>query len=94
MCFELAGELDRHAVRDVERALEETWDEPTDQLIFDLTRLSSLDRAGLAALLRAERQAREGRVAVTVVRPHGPARRVFTLTRAGEVLRAPGATRA
>lgn len=93
-CVSSSRELDRHAVRDLERALQATWDQPTDQLVFDLSGLSSLDRTGLAALLRARRQAREGDVAMTVVRPRGPASRVFTLTRVGEILKTAGAQRA
>ena len=82
----LAGEFDRSAVREVEGALAQTWDVPTDHLVLDLSNVSFLDSAALRALLRAKRQAREGHLSMAVVRPRGRARRIFTLTRAGQVL--------
>ena len=82
----LAGEFDRSAAGAVERALAETWDVPTDRIVVDLSEVTFLDAAGLRALLSAKRQAREGHLRMAVVRPRGYANRLFTLTRAGEVL--------
>lgn len=81
----LAGDFDRSAVGQVEGALAQTWDVPTERIVLDLSNVSFLDSAGLRALLTAKRQAREGHLSMAVVRPRGHANRVFTLTRAGEV---------
>ncbi len=55
-------------------------------MVFDLRELGFLDLAGLQTILRADARGRAGGCEVVVVRPHGTANRVFTLTRAGETL--------
>lgn len=86
VCLRLAGDFDRAAIREVEEAIETARRLPLEQLVFDLSALTFLDVAGLRTLLRAHRRAREDEMAVTVIRPRGLANRVFTLTRAGEIL--------
>jgi len=83
----LVGEFDGAAVGQVERALERIFRAPTtQQIVIDLRLLTSLDTAGLLAILRAHDRARACVFELVVVRPRGIANRVFTLTRAGEAL--------
>ena len=81
----LIGEFDRAGVVGVEAALERL-SAHTTRIVFDLRGLSFLDRGGLMTILKANAQANSERFEVIVVRPRGLARRVFTLTRAGEQL--------
>lgn len=83
----LVGEFDRAVVGRVERALEHVFRAPpTKQLAIDLRLLTFLDTAGLLTLLRAHHRARACAFELVVVRPRGIVNRVFTITRAGEVL--------
>jgi anti-anti-sigma factor len=83
----LVGEFDRGTVRRVERALDHAFRaRPTEQVVIDLRLLTFLDSAGLLTLLRAHERARACALDLVVARPRGIANRVFTLTRAGEVL--------
>jgi anti-anti-sigma factor len=82
----LIGEFDRSAVDQVERALAATWDVPTDEIVVDLSDVTFLDAAGLRALLVARKQAKQGQMSMSIVRPRGHVNRIFTLTPAGEVL--------
>jgi anti-anti-sigma factor len=83
----LVGEFDRAAVGRVERALEHVFGAPpSEQVVIDLRLLTFVDTAGLFTLLRAHDRARRCAFELVVVRPRGIANRVFTLTRAGEVL--------
>ena len=85
MC--LVGEFDRTAVGRVERALEHVFRAPpTEKVVIDLRLLSSLDTAGLLTLLRTHDRARACAFELVVARPRGMPNRVFTLTRAGDVL--------
>lgn len=86
LCLRLAGDFDRSAIDQVERALEAARGDPLESLVLDLSALTFLDVAGLKTILRAHGRARADAVAVTVIRPRGLANRVFTLTRAGEIL--------
>ena len=86
LCLRLAGDFDRAAIGRVERALEAARRRPLEHLVFDLSALTFLDMAGLRTILRAHRRARAEAVGLTVIRPHGLPNRVFTLTRAGEIL--------
>lgn len=70
----------------MERALEAFRDLPLEHVVFDLSGLTFLDFAGLRTILSVHRRAQSEAFAVTVVRPRGLANRVFTLTRAGEIL--------
>jgi anti-anti-sigma factor len=82
----LSGDFDRAAIGQVERALEEARALPLEHVIFDLSALTFLDLAGLRTILRVDRRAQVEGFSLTVVRPHGLANRVFTLTRVGETL--------
>ena len=82
----LTGDFDRAAIVQVERALEAARKLPLEQVILDLSALTFLDLAGLRTILRVHRRAQAEGFGVTVVRPRGLANRVFTLTRAGEML--------
>jgi len=83
----LVGEFDRAAVGRVERALDHVFRAPpTEQVVIDLRLLTFLDTAGLLTLLRTHDRARACAFELVVARPRGSASRVFTLTRAGEVL--------
>jgi anti-anti-sigma factor len=84
----LVGEFDRAAVGRVERALDHVFRAPpSEQVVIDLRLLTFLDTAGLFTLLRTHDRARACAFELVVARPRGIANRVFTLTRAGEVLR-------
>ncbi len=82
----LAGHFDRTRVGELERALDDTWDVPTDRVVLDLSKVSFLDAAGLRTLFRAKKQAREGHLTMAIIRPHGYVSRIFTLTRVGDIL--------
>jgi anti-anti-sigma factor len=83
----LTGEFDLTGVGQVESALDIVFDTPTTRrVVFDLRRLSFLDAAGLRTILRADQRALAAALELIVVRPHGRANRVFTLTRAGAEL--------
>lgn len=84
----LVGEFDRAVVGRVERALDHVFRAPpAKQVVIDLRLLTFLDSTGLVTLLRAHHRARALAFELVVARPRGNANRVFTLTRAGEVLR-------
>jgi anti-anti-sigma factor len=86
-CLCPVGELDLAAVGSVENALDRVLRAPaTRRVVFDLRRLTFLDAAGLATILRANDRARAQAFELVVVRPRGIANRVFTLTRAGQEL--------
>jgi anti-anti-sigma factor len=83
----LTGEFDLAGVRPVEHALDLAFQAPaTRRVVFDLRRLTFLDGAGLRTILRAHQRALAAAIELIVVRPHGLANRVFTLTRAGQQL--------
>jgi anti-anti-sigma factor len=83
----LTGDFDLAGVGAVENALHRLSQAPPPRrVVFDLRGLASLDVAGLRTILRADARGRAGSFEVVVVRPRGPASRVFTLTRAGERL--------
>jgi anti-anti-sigma factor len=83
----LMGEFDLAGVRTVEHALDRAFRGPaTRRVVFDLRRLTFLDGAGLRTILKAHQRALHAEVELVVVRPHGNANRIFTLTRAGQQL--------
>jgi anti-sigma B factor antagonist len=86
VCLTLAGELDRGAIGQVEGALETARELPLKHVVLDLSALTFLDVAGLRTILKVHRRAQAEAFDVTVIRPRGLANRVFTLTRAGEIL--------
>ena len=82
----MAGDFDRAAIDQFERALEAARGLPLERVILDLSALTFLDMAALRVILGAYRHGQADAVDMTVVRPRGLASRVFTLTRAGEIL--------
>lgn len=83
----LEGDFDLAGVGPVERALDRLSQVPLlRRVVIDLRDVTFLDLAGLRTILRTNDRARAGGLDVAVVRPHGLANRVFTLTRAGEEL--------
>jgi anti-anti-sigma factor len=83
----LTGDFDRAGVGAVEQALDRLCQAPLPRrVVFDLRGLAFLGLAGLRTILRADARGRAEAFEVVVVRPRGPANRVFTLTRAGERL--------
>ena len=82
----VSGEFDLSAVAPVERALERAVDGCTDDVVFDLRRVSFLDVSGLSTIVRADERAHNESFAVHVVRPRGPAARIFALTAEGRAL--------
>lgn len=84
----LTGEFDLAAVGPVENALDRAFEAPrARRVVFDLRRLTFLDAAGLRAILRANERARAAALELILVRPRGPANRIFTLTRMSKELR-------
>ena len=89
LCLSLAGELDR-ATRDrFEEAVEGALSAPTAELVLDLGDVSHLDLGGINALIGAHHRTRERGATLTVLRASHTVRRIFALTRIGELL-APG----
>jgi anti-sigma B factor antagonist len=83
----LSGEFDIAGVGRVEAALDRIFQAPRPrQIVFDLRGLTFLDAAGLGTILRANDRALAAAVELLIVRPRGPANRVFTLTCAGAEL--------
>jgi anti-anti-sigma factor len=82
----LAGEFDRARTGRVERAVEEALEVPTEHVVLDLGDVTFLDLGAVRTLLKTHARACEYGVELTVVRPRGTARRIFTLTRVGDVL--------
>jgi anti-anti-sigma factor len=82
----LTGEVDLATVGQVMAAVDRVDCDEITQLVFDLERVQFLDMAGLRAILRAKDHCRLHGVRVTVVKPRGYARRVFTLTRVHQEL--------
>jgi anti-sigma B factor antagonist len=84
----LSGDFDLAGVAPVEDALDRVFEarRPRQVVVVDLRALTFLDAAGLRTILRANDRARAAAVELRVVRPRGPANRVFTLTRVGAQL--------
>ena len=82
----VAGEFGAAAGSLLQRAFEEALEVPTERVVLDLAAVALLDVAAVRTLLRTYARAREYGVELAVVRPRGTARRVFTLTRVGEML--------
>src|SRR3954451_464434 len=84
----LTGDFDVAGVRAVENALDRLCEAPAPRrVVFDLRGLAFLGLAGMRTILRADARGRAEAFEVVVVRPRGIANRVFTLTRAGKLLR-------
>ncbi|MDQ3587384.1 MAG: STAS domain-containing protein [Actinomycetota bacterium] len=81
LVLRLAGGLDLATIGSVMAALDRVDVERTTRLVFDLQEVDFLDAAGLHALVRAHAYCKDHELQVTVIKPRGLARRVFTLTR-------------
>ena len=77
---EVAGEIDLAAVPWMEATLSRVCSKGMERLVLDLQGVGFIDAAGLRALLRANEQGRKQSFEVRVIKPRGPASRVFTLT--------------
>jgi anti-anti-sigma factor len=84
-CFRLAGELDLAGVKQMELALA-SIDGEVESLVIDLQQVEFIDLAGLRTILRANEHGRRQGFDVKVIRPDGPADRIFTLTPIGRDL--------
>jgi anti-anti-sigma factor len=85
ICLRLAGEFDLAGVPRVDQVLDDL-DDDIDSLVFDLEQVGFLDLAGLRTIIHANERGRAHGFHVTVVKPHGTASRIFTLTRIGREL--------
>lgn len=81
LLLRMAGGLDLATIGSVMAALDEVDVDRTTRLVFDLQEVDFLDAAGLNTLLRANAYCEDHQIQVTVIKPRGLARRVFTLTR-------------
>ena len=77
---ELTGEIDLAGVAWMEAALDRVCSDDMERLVLDLQGVSFLDAAPLTAILRAHEQGKKQTFEVSVIKPRGPASRVFTLT--------------
>lgn len=77
---QLTGEIDLAVVPWMEAALERVCSNGMERLVLDLQAVSFIDAAGLRAILRANEQGKKQTFEVRVIKPRGPASRVFTLT--------------
>jgi anti-sigma B factor antagonist/stage II sporulation protein AA (anti-sigma F factor antagonist) len=82
----VTGEFDLCGVDSVERALERAVDDRTDDVVLDLRGVSFLDVSGLRTIVKADERGHTESFAVHVVRPLGPAARIFSLTEQGRAL--------
>ena len=77
----MAGDLDLTSIGPVMAALDRVDVDRASRLVLDLQEIDFLDAAGLNAIVRANAHCKDHDVQVTVIKPRGLARRVFTLTR-------------
>src|SRR5215207_2223703 len=83
----LSGDFDVAGAGAVEHALDRLCQAPAPRrVVFDLRGIAFLGLAGLRTILRTDAKGQAEAFEVVVVRPHGTANRVFTLTRAGDRL--------
>ena len=82
----LSGRLDALSAPELRARLSELLDDGVHQLMVDLAEVDFVDSAGLAALVRAMKTAREHHGDVELVRPSSDdAYRVFELTKFDDV---------
>ena len=86
MLLKLSGDFDLVGVGRLEATTDRAVRLSTRRVVFDLSDVTFLDMAGLVALMRMDERARKASFDVQILPPRGLARRVFTLTRAGEQL--------
>ena len=77
----MAGDLDLANVGRLLSALDQIELPRTNRLEIDLSEVDFLDGAGLNSVVHVNGRCKEHGVPLTVVKPRGLARRVFTLTR-------------
>lgn len=75
----LKGELDLSAVDSVQRAMDTALSERPETLVFDLSQLAFCDSSGIHLVVSSYRHAKEQGTRFIVIRPTGPAWRVFEL---------------
>jgi len=81
LLFRMAGGLDLATIGSVMAALDRVDVDRTARLVVDLQEVDFLDAAGLNTLVHANAYCQDHDIRVTVIKPRGLARRVFTLTR-------------
>lgn len=82
----LAGDFDHAGTTRVERAFEQALEAPIERVVLDLSGVTFLDLGAIRTLLKTHARARDYGLELGVVRPRGTARRIFTLTRVGDLL--------
>lgn len=75
----VTGEIDAATASRVHDALEKAYRAASEMVVLDLTKTSFVDSSGVEAVLRFERRATAGGVAVVVVGARPEVRRVFDL---------------
>ena len=78
------GELDAYSAPELAECFAEVT--PTSAIVVDLAGVSFMDSTALGLLVRALRELEEGAVAIRVVLPETPARRIFEITTLDQVL--------
>ncbi|MDQ3588301.1 MAG: STAS domain-containing protein [Actinomycetota bacterium] len=86
LLLRMAGGLDLATIGSLMAAVDGLDVERTTRLVLDLQEVDFLDAAGLHTLVRANAYCKDHDVQVTVIKPRGLARRVFTLTRVHRAL--------
>jgi anti-anti-sigma factor len=76
----VAGDLDLATAGKVSAALDRVDIGRTTRLVLDLQELAFLDLAGLRTILAANQHCRNHQIRFVVIKPHGLASRIFTLT--------------
>jgi anti-anti-sigma factor len=84
-CLRLEGDFDVSSVQRVERVIEDI-DDQVECLVIDLEHVHFLDLGALRTILRAHEAGRSQGFDVKVIKPRGPAGRLFTLTPIGREL--------
>jgi len=85
------GEVDISTAWELERALNDALDGPTERVVLDLRGVEFMDVSGVALLLRQEVHAREVARPLLVVRGPPAVQRLFELTGATDKLTIVGA---
>ena len=86
LLLKLSGDFDLVGVGRLEATADRAVRLSTRHVVFDLADVTFLDMAGLVSLMRMDERSRRTAFDVQILAPRGLARRVFTLTRAGEQL--------
>ena len=84
--LEVAGEIDAHTSRELDRALKDLLAQGHSRLALDASRMGYISSAGLRVILFAHREARQLGGEVRVFGPSAQARRVFEIAGFDELL--------